>query len=78
MKRCLHFVSDGVSVWQPVTYVTHTEFGENKIEFCDLKGTFYLIQILTHDVLSINLGYMLQAEPFEKIILTSYDITFVT
>ena len=30
---------------QPVTYVTHTEFGENKIEICDLKGTFYLIQI---------------------------------
>ena len=29
-------------------------------------------------LLSINLVYMLQAEPFEKIILTSYDITYVT
>ena len=28
-------------MWQPVTYVTHTEFGENKIEICDLKGAFY-------------------------------------
>ena len=32
-------------MWQPVTYVTHTEFSENKIELCDLKGTFYLIPI---------------------------------
>ena len=29
-------------------------------------------------LLSINLVYMLQAEPFEKLILTSYDITYVT
>ena len=29
-------------------------------------------------LLSINLVYILQAEPFEKIILTSYDITYVT
>ena len=29
-------------------------------------------------LLSINLVYMLQAEPFEKIILTSYDITYIT
>ena len=56
----------------------HTEFGENKIELCDLKGTFYLIQIKQMMLLSINLVYMLQAEPFEKIILTSYDITYVT
>ena len=33
----------GISVWQPVTYVTPTEFGKNKIGLCDLKGTFYLI-----------------------------------
>ena len=24
-------------MWQPVTYVSHTEVGENKIELCDLK-----------------------------------------
>ena len=32
-------------MWRPVTYVTPTEYGENKIELCDLKETFYLIQI---------------------------------
>ena len=29
-------------------------------------------------LLSITLVYMLQAEPFEKTILTSYDITYIT
>ena len=38
-------------MWQPVTYVTHNEFGENKIEICDLKGTFYLIQNVTNDAI---------------------------
>ena len=37
-----------------------------KLELCDLKGTFYLIQIYQMILLSINLIYMLQAEPFEK------------
>ena len=39
------FCKWGVYVWQSVTHITHAEFGENKIEICDLKGTFYIIQI---------------------------------
>ena len=37
---------------QPVTYITHTEFGENKIEICDLKETFYI----TKDVIIYKSG----------------------
>ena len=70
-------ISGGLSVWQPVTYVTPTEI-EDKIEICDLTGSFYLIWILQMLILSINLVNMLQVKSFEKTILTSYDITYVT
>ena len=38
-------------MWQPVTYVTHTEFSENKIELCDLKGAFLSHPNITNDTI---------------------------
>ena len=32
-ERCLHSVSGGLSVWQPVTYVTPAEIGKIKLKF---------------------------------------------
>ena len=43
-----------------------------------MKRIFYLIYILQMLILPIYLGNMLQVKPFEKLILTAYDITYVT
>ena len=62
-----------------VTYVTPTEFDKTLFEHSDKKKLLYLIIIIIN-VAIIHIIKVLQVESFEKkkMILTSYDISYVT